>query len=114
VELGVRILGRRQGGGETARSSGRAYLFSRAEQRRAADRLAHDVHRPLARLASESVVSTMTTAPTLLAATYLIDREKAAEFRARAEQLAAGLVGVRAFVTGPWPPYSFVQLGEQG
>lgn len=39
---------------------------------------------------------------------YLVDRWRAVEFTATAQQLAAEHATLRVEVTGPWPPYSFV------
>jgi hypothetical protein len=39
---------------------------------------------------------------------YLLDTERAAEFAAIVQQLTEEHAGLRADVSGPWPPYSFV------
>jgi hypothetical protein len=39
---------------------------------------------------------------------YLVDTWRAVEFTATAQQLAAEHPDLRLEVTGPWPPYSFV------
>jgi hypothetical protein len=43
---------------------------------------------------------------------YLVNNERAAEFSGTAERLADEHAGLRASVTGPWPPYSFVDRQE--
>ncbi|MFF3561237.1 GvpL/GvpF family gas vesicle protein [Streptomyces sp. NPDC002574] len=107
-------------------SPGRAYLRARRVQRssredahrdalRAAERVAaigrelaadHARHRvqqgQLAGDAGENVVNDA----------YLVARDHAEDFRARAQDAAAGLTGVRVEVTGPWAPYSFAAVPE--
>ena len=114
VEMGIRALPVGYLDDETDRSSGRAYLLGRAVRHHAAEHVARALHDPLATMATASVISRRTGQPTLLAASYLIDVDTVAKFRARAEELAANLEGIRAFVTGPWPPYNFVDLRDRG
>jgi hypothetical protein len=44
----------------------------------------------------------------VLSCVYLLSDLRAAEFGAAARQLAAGADGLTAELSGPWPPYSFV------
>ena len=44
----------------------------------------------------------------VLNAVYLLDTERAAEFAGVVQQLTEAHSGLRADVSGPWPPYSFV------
>jgi hypothetical protein len=46
----------------------------------------------------------------VLNAAYLLDSDRAGEFAAVARALARAHDGVRADLTGPWPPYSFADL----
>lgn len=48
----------------------------------------------------------------LLNAAYLLNSERASEFAAVARALARVNQGVRADLTGPWPPYSFADLHQ--
>lgn len=48
----------------------------------------------------------------VLNAAYLLDSDRAGEFAAVARALARAHDGVRADVTGPWPPYSFADLRQ--
>jgi hypothetical protein len=43
---------------------------------------------------------------------YLLSVDRAAEFAAVANALATVQAGVRAHLTGPWPPYSFAEPRE--
>ena len=48
----------------------------------------------------------------VLNAAYLLNSERASEFAAVARALARVNEGVRADLTGPWPPYSFADLHQ--
>lgn len=52
--------------------------------------------------------------PPVLDAAFLVRNESRARFRAAARRLAAvtAKAGARLTVTGPWPPYNFVQSGS--
>lgn len=127
VELGLRVLwdddiGRapsaesaRAGASGPAAGPGRQYLMLRVEEdRRArAERqralgVVENIHRPLSRLAAESVREVLLTPRMLLAAAYLVDRERVDAFRAEAHALALASPALRFLLTGPWPPYHFV------
>jgi len=43
---------------------------------------------------------------------YLLDADRAAEFSSIARQFAAEHVALRVEITGPWPPYSFVDRDD--
>jgi hypothetical protein len=93
VEVGLRVIpmsSERRIGAASERS-GREYL--------------------LASLAEASVLR-RPRPPALLAGSYLVAADDAAEFRAHARALAAEHDEVRVLVTGPWPPYSFVAEGH--
>lgn len=51
-------------------------------------------------------------APMVLNAAFLVDRDRVAAFRAAADSLAADRPPDALVVTGPWPPYSFVELED--
>ena len=113
VEMGLRVILRAGRGGTSEARSGRAFLLERAAKHRSAEHAARELHDPLSRLATASVVSQNVAAPAILAASYLLDAGKVAEFRERAGELSAGLHDVQAVTTGPWPPYSFVEARER-
>jgi hypothetical protein len=46
----------------------------------------------------------------VLSAAYLLNSDRAGEFAAVARALAGTYTGMRADLTGPWPPYSFADL----
>jgi len=48
----------------------------------------------------------------VLDAAYLLNRDRAGEFAAVARALAGSHKGLRADLTGPWPPYSFAELHQ--
>jgi hypothetical protein len=102
-------------------SPGAAFFTrKRAEQtarERAADagrRMARTVHERVGALAEQSTVAEppqgSSSADGLLAASYLVAREREEEFRSALDALAAehGRSGLMIELTGPWPPYSFV------
>ncbi|MCP2336321.1 GvpL/GvpF family gas vesicle protein [Actinomadura rupiterrae] len=107
-------------------SSGTAYLRRRQAQRRtrraAQDRLteyARDVH---AELADHAVASRQHAAQDprlsgrrdtlILNMAYLVDDEQAEGFLAVARAIDRRLPDVTVELTGPWPPYSFIDTAE--
>jgi hypothetical protein len=111
VELGLRVIPERGSKPDldTREQTGRAYLLARAAEHRRANEAARDLHGPLAELAAESLVRERPAPPAILVATYLVDASRVAEFRARADELAARHGHLQVMVTGPWPPYNFVE-----
>lgn len=91
-----------------------------AEERRAraarqtADGLGQQIHRPLAVLAAESVRETLPTPRTVLAAAYLVDRERIGPMRQKVGALARSFTDLRFLLTGPWPPYHFCAAASDG
>lgn len=126
VELGLRVLwdddaghpASASGGLEredSLRSPGRQYLAARLQEerrtqamRQRAQVLTEQIHQPLARLAVESTQKVLLTPRMLLAAAYLVDRERVDAVRAETEVLAAAFSALQFLCTGPWPPYHFV------
>lgn len=101
--------------GEPAATPGRQYLMARVEadrrvraERQRALGMADEIHRPMDQLAAESVREVLPTSRMLLAAAYLVDRDRVADVRAEADTLAAAFPALRLLLTGPWPPYHFV------
>jgi histone H3/H4 len=103
--------------------SGLEYLRRKKVQRDAAAELAERAQETVAglydrlaagaRAAKRRAVSELPVknAPLLLDAAFLVPASKAARFRASAAREARGLArhGYRVTLTGPWPPYSFIQ-----
>lgn len=112
VELGLRVVPRptpepRPRAEPSDRRSGRAYLLARAAEHRRIGQVVRDVHLPLAGLAAASSVRERPQAPAMLVASYLVERDRVAEFRRQAVTLAARHDDLLFHVTGPWPPYNF-------
>lgn len=126
VELGLRVLwpgnlvpsesaARSGRGNHVLTSSGREYLMARlVEERRAealrqsAHDLAEEIHRPLAEMAVESTREVLRTSRMLLAAVYLVDRQRVDSVQAEVRTLAGTFRRLQFLLTGPWPPYNFV------
>jgi len=109
--------------GGRAPASGAAYLLVKKAQRDAATELAERARQVVAdlhdRLAARAADTRRRSArelpapggPLLLDAAFLVPRSKSARFRSLAAREARALArdGYRLVVTGPWPPYSFIQ-----
>ena len=133
-EWGVRLVLERPAAGvprstvhaKPARSSGVAYLTQKKAQRDAAaertrhagaiaaglyDRLAERSRGTRRRPASELPVQ---SGPLLLDAAFLVPRSQSRGFTAlaRREQRVLARKGYALTITGPWPPYTFVQESE--
>lgn len=129
-EWGVRIAIDRSGtalgsGGRNVRParSGADYLEQKKAQRKAARELstrAREIATDLyTALAEESRATRRRTAnqlpigngPLLLDAAFLVGRRKSARFRQKVARRARELApqGYRVSLSGPWPPYSFMQ-----
>jgi hypothetical protein len=105
-----------------AASSGRDYLMAKRRQGAAKDALSSKMRkvagdilkalRPFSRDARRRAVAATpgSRSRLLLDAAFLVPRVKAARFRATAERQAKKLApdGYALQITGPWPPYSFV------
>jgi Gas vesicle synthesis protein GvpL/GvpF len=108
VELGVRVVARPEEEPPPRAASGREYILARRTAQRRAERLAAEVHDPLASIAHDARVRRPPAGTAILTGAYLVDRRDVGEFRARVGRLAAGRDDVSIVCTGPWPPYSFV------
>jgi hypothetical protein len=45
-------------------------------------------------------------------AAHLVERERVVAYRERLRSLGAERVGLRFLTSGPWPPYSFSDVGQ--
>lgn len=104
-------------------ASGLAYLVAKKARRDSATELAQRarntvaaVYEQLSRGATLARRRTAAELPAdggalLLDAAFLVQRSKASRFRAQAAREARGIEpdGYRLTVTGPWPPYTFIQ-----
>lgn len=110
LELGLRVMAPRDEarGRDGSRSgSGSDYMRARLEERRQAERVADDVHAPLAELSRAATRSVGATPELLLSAAYLVPRNAVEDFRARLAGLGDEHPDLTLACTGPWPPYSF-------
>ncbi len=105
VELGVRALAPAAERAEA--SSGSAYMRARLGQRQETERLADELHDPLAALAREATQTVGATERLLLSAAYLVPGDGVAAFRDLVERLQKAHPELGIVCTGPWPPYSF-------
>jgi hypothetical protein len=113
--------------GPAAESSGAAYLRRRREQlerrnaqsevaTQEAERLYRELERRAVRAhrhRPQDQRLSGATAPMLLNAAYLVDRERVDEFRRAVDDLAGERPPDSIVVTGPWPPYSFATVEER-
>lgn len=106
VELSVRVIGAPEP--PPRAESGREYLIARRAAHHRAERVAGEIHQPLAALAHDARLRVPATPPAILAAAYLVDHRQVDAFKARVEALAAARDDLSIVGTGPWPPYSFV------
>jgi hypothetical protein len=110
VEFGLRALGG-VADDEPSRLSGRGYMRARLAEEKARQRLATELHEPLARLARASTRFGGASSD-LLRSAYLVSREDIAAFSEHVRSLETGHPEVTIVCTGPWPPYSFADNGE--
>ena len=101
VELGLRVAGTPQNG--SAVSSGTEYMRARL----ADEKLAAELHEPLARL------SRATTARSTSNRAYLVPEANVESFREEVVRLQAAHPELAIVCTGPWPPYSFTAAVEE-
>jgi len=110
---------------KAAPESGAAYLRRRRDElaasqqgRQEALASAQQLHAALARMAADARLHppqspelTGTKSAMMLNAAYLIDDQHAAGFREAVDDLSSRLP-LRLELTGPWPPYSFADAGQ--
>jgi hypothetical protein len=111
VELGLRVLGDADEPPSEA-PSGRAYMQAKLEATARAERLARELHEPLAATAAASTHSLATAPRLVLSGAYLVPAGEVEPFRARVAALEAAHPELTFVCTGPWPPYSFATAGE--
>jgi glycosyltransferase involved in cell wall biosynthesis len=105
VELGLRVLPPSADAMEQP-TSGRQYMLERLEERRRLERLADEVHAPLAGLAKAA--TGVQASARLVSAAYLVPRSGVEAFRDAVRALEQRHPDATLVCTGPWPPYSFV------
>ena len=111
VEVGVRVVAAEPAPPPTA-ESGRAYMEARLARSEETERLAHELHEPLAALARAATRTVGATPRLLLSGAYLVEPGKLDAFRLRVGELEAEHPELTFVSTGPWPPYSFAPGSE--
>jgi hypothetical protein len=107
-EIGLRIIPKSPiADGRAADTSGRGYLLARVQAHRRDQQAIDEVHPALTSLSEATRVRRPQSGRASFVAAYLVDSERVAEFRLKAEELGRRQVGMQLIVTGPWPPYSF-------
>jgi hypothetical protein len=101
------------------RSEGARYLLERAalvrredDLSRQARRVAHELDERLSWLTVERKVSLLPTPRVAIRTAYLLDPANVRAFRDAFELIRGNRRDLRVLLTGPWPPYSFVQQTE--
>jgi hypothetical protein len=64
----------------------------------------------LIELNAEKKIKKMTTATTIIDAVFLIEKDKKAELVRAIEDMQGKYSELNFILTGPWPPYSFVDV----
>ncbi len=77
-----------------------------------ADRCIDIVGGFLNRLTSEKKLEKLKTENLLLSAAYLVDKEKGGDFKKAFEELRSSGGDLKFMLSGPWPAYNFIILGE--
>jgi hypothetical protein len=106
LELGLRVLSEPSDSGPTGQS-GREYMLDRLDRRNRVQRLADEVHAPLAALARAETRTVAATPQLLLSAAYLVPRDALERFQSAVQELEDIHPELSLACTGPWPPYSF-------
>jgi hypothetical protein len=118
VELAVRAIGADRphvpapdvAGATERHDTGREYVRAKLELRNRAEAAGSALHAPLAALAVAETRRPSRGGSELLRAAYLVERPVVAEFRAVAQGLQRKHPDAAVLCTGPWPPYSFVDV----
>ena len=101
-------------------SPSRKYLTEKFKEYRSekallkeAERIIEDIHKPLQELSSLSKSRKVSSEKIFFDATYLVEKEKKDAFVERFKKLNGMHRDVKCLLTGPWPPYNFIeQLSE--
>jgi hypothetical protein len=92
------------------RHTGREYLRAKLELRDREEAAGAALHAPLAALAVAARRRRGLAPGELLHGAYLVERPVVGEFRAVAQRLQREQRDTAVLCTGPWPPYSFVEV----
>ena len=128
VEMGLRVLWKAPGEtgvplntGTAGGGPGTEYLHRRLREERrraglrtAGDRTIREVHAFFQSLAVETWLQRHTTDRLLFTGAYLVERYRIDAFRAGVTKAQQRFFDLRLLLTGPWPPYHFVNGGHNG
>lgn len=94
--------------------TGRDYVRAKLELRNRDEAAGAALHAPFAALAVAERRRPGRGPGELLRASYLVERPQVAKFRALAQRLQREHRDAAVLCTGPWPPYSFVDVAVRG
>lgn len=128
VEMSVKLMEKAKGAGQEATvesdseglvGAGTAFLLKKRREilgeegaRRRAEEAAAWLASGAGELAREADTRLSPSEAIFVRAAHLVERERVAEYRARLRALAAERRDLRLLTSGPWPPYSFSDVGE--
>ena len=111
VELAVRVgLPDRP---DPAPRDGRGYLEAKLADHRELEAICAETLAPLARLAVRARCDERRSEGNVVRASYLVREDLVDQFADEVRVLADRHPGLALSCTGPWPPYSFVELEEE-
>jgi Gas vesicle synthesis protein GvpL/GvpF len=110
VEIGLRVFDSTAPIDGATPGSGRAYMQSRLEEVRSAERTAAELHDSLSAAARATTSSVLASPQLVLSAAYLLPRDEVESFRAGIEEAERARPGLTFVCTGPWPAYSFALI----
>ncbi len=90
----------------------RREVLGEEEARRRAEELAAWLASGVGELARESAVRVSPSEAIVVRAAHLVGRARVGEYRVRLRELGAARAGTRLLTSGPWPPYSFGDVGR--
>jgi len=112
VELGLRVLRPETAPAAERPLGGTEYMWARLAEESELERLAVEIHEPLARRSRAALRRSRAAPDVLLESAYLVPVGGVAGFRAELTQLESARPELAFVCTGPWPPYSFAS--EEG
>jgi hypothetical protein len=109
VEFGIRVSWPAQTAepAPVGPDAGTAYMLARVARARRAREISAEIDGALGMLAREAISHVLHRPSRPVTAAYLVDRDRAGEFAARAQALVGTIADAELDCSGPWPPYSF-------
>ena len=106
------------GGGAAVAGRGTAFLLAKRREvlgdealRRSAEEVAAWLASRVSELVRESAARVSPSEALFVRAAHLVERERLEEYRARVRELTAERANLHFLASGPWPPYSFSEIG---